>query len=161
MSYITQLAPPTITTLNLEYADLEEREWRDFFRAHLEVRSINCTGSYDGVSRSLWDALSPAEEGNAPILCPRLETVYITLFKGISFTPLADCLRNRRNSGFKLGHLKVMEWERLVDVDTEGLRLPEVFSPLVESFESNIRSRSGQWMSSVRSPVRIYEPGVY
>ena len=93
MSCIPSLIPPSVTTLELEYTQLNEQEWRDFFTSHPEVRSIECS-EFCGVavSRSLWDTLSPAGEDTG-VPCPKLELILITLYTDdVVFTPLADCL---------------------------------------------------------------------
>ena len=137
--YITRMAPPSITSLRLEDTDLEEGEWRDFFRSHPEVRSIHCRMLSD-VFGSLWGALSPTGEDSG-ILCPMLESISIMLFTGhISFDPLADCLRNRQNFGFKLRDLEIRDWEKSWMGGDESQKQ---FFPLVETFKTNIRSKQG------------------
>lgn len=155
MSHITQLAPPSITTLVLDHANLGEREWRDFFRSHPEIRSIQSTVFYD-LSESLWDALSPAREEDTGILCPKLESIFIALFTwGMSFTALADCLRERQHHGFKLRRLVITDMERLSGW-TNAVWLQEEISPVVETFETNIKCRPVPKVI----PVRVCESGV-
>ena len=43
MHFILQLVPPSVTTLRLDYTNLEEQGWKDFFAFHPEVRFIECT----------------------------------------------------------------------------------------------------------------------
>ena len=152
MSHITQLAPPSITRFDVDYTHLEEREWRDFFRSHPQVRSIRCT-SYWEVARSFWDALSPAGE-NSVVLCPRLESISVFSDWITSFLPLVDCLRTRQNSGSKLKLLTVVNQTGL-PFDEDGF--PEAFYPFVETVQ--FRMGPDSELREV-SPVRIREPGV-
>ena len=128
MSYIGQVAPPSITCLCVDDTHLEEREWRDFFRSHPAVRSIYCTTFWD-LPWPLWEALSPPGEDKA-VLCPNLESISIMTLSGqpLSFAPLADCLRSRQNSGFRLGCLVIQCNEKR---GPNGFR--EEFYPLAET----------------------------
>ena len=134
MSGISQLVPPSVTALNLDCTQLDERIWRDFFMSHPEVRSIECTEYCRGpVDESLWDALSPAEVGDTGIPCPRLESVSVGSYTGeIGSTPLANCLRSRQTAGFKLKYLKITDHWRLMTC-----RYAEEFVPLVEVVEAD------------------------
>ena len=147
MSCIPSLVPSSVTALELEYTQLNEREWRDFFMSHPQVRSIECSEFFRvAVSRSLWDALSPAGE-DAGIPCPRLESIFITSYtKDVVFTPLSDCLRKRQAAGFKLGRLRVVDYHRLI-TDMDGFH--EEFGPLVEVLEARKLSRLVQRVSPV------------
>ena len=147
MSYIPSLIPPSVTALDLEYTQLNEREWRDFFTSHPEVRSIECAELCGvPVSRSLWDALSPAREDTG-IPCPRLESVLITSYtKDVDFRPLSDCLRKRQTAGFELRHLKLVDYRQLT-TDVNGFH--EEFGPLVEVLEARKPSRLVQRVSPV------------
>ena len=151
MSCTPRLVPPSVTTLQLDYTQFDERGWREFFMSHPEVRSIECT-EFCGipVSRSLWDALSLAEGEDTGVPCPRLESIFITSYTDqVSFTPLSDCLRNRQTAGFKLRHLKILDYHRLMTH-----RHSEEFRPLVEVVEANEPGRSRQRVS----PVSKAEP---
>ena len=146
MSCISQLVPSSVTTLELDCTELDERGWRDFFTSHPEVRSVECT-EFCGipVSSSLWEALSPAREGDTSIPCPRLESISIGSHTGkIGSTPLAECLRNRQTVGFKLRHLKIEDHTRLM---TCGYA--EEFGPLVEVVEANKPNKLRQQVSLV------------
>ena len=151
MTFIPSLAPPSVTTLKLEYTQLTEQEWRDFFTLHPEVRSVEFGGYH--VSRTLWDALSPAGE-DTDILCPRLESVSITLFtRNVTLTALSDCLRNRQTAGFKLRHLKVLDSH----VNMGGMdMLYERFGPLVEVIKADGDSKLTQRVSFVSHEVGWY-----
>ena len=134
MSGISQLVPPSITALKLDCTQLDEEGWRAFFASHPEVRSIECT-EWCGipVSSSLWDALSPAGEGDAGIPCPKLESISIGSHTGkIGSTPLVNCLGNRQTAGFKLRHLKINDHIRRM-----SRRYTEELAPLVEVVETN------------------------
>lgn len=134
MSCIHRLVPPSVITLQLDYTQLDEQGWRAFFVSHPEVRSIECT-EFCGtpVSRSLWNALLPAEEEGTDIPCPKLESILITLYTiEVLFTPLSNCLRSRQTAGFKLKHLKVLDYHRLM-----AYRYAEEFRPLVEVVEAD------------------------
>ena len=149
MSCIPRLVPPSVTTLALDYTQLDEQGWREFFMSHPEVRSIECA-EFCGmpVSRSLWDALSPAGEGGTDVPCPRLESILITSYtNNVEFTPLSACLRNRQTAGFKLGRLKIMDYHRLMN---HGYA--EEFGPLVEAVEADKPRRFDQRVSLV--PMR-------
>ena len=154
MSSITRLVPSSVTTLKLEYAQLGERGWRDFFASHPEVRSIECI-EYCGVSvpRSLWDALSPAGE-DATVPCPRLESILITSYTGgmVHFPALSDCLQNRQTAGFKLRRLKMTDFHRMMTY-----RFREEFGPLAEAVEIDGLNGFVQRVS----PISIGEICVY
>ena len=104
MTYIHSLIPSSVTNLRLDYSELDEEEWEVFFDSHPEVRSIESTESaWDPVCDSLWDVLSTGP--GRTTLCPNLES--ISIFKIPASTSLLDCLRNRKNAGFGLMHLKL------------------------------------------------------
>jgi len=153
MSCISQLVPPSVTTLKLDCTELDEQRWRDFFISHPEVRSIECT-EFCGVpvSSSLWDALSPIGEGDTGIPCPRLQSIFVGSYTGeVGVMPLANCLRNRQTVGFKLGHLKIKDHHRLM---THGYT--EEFSPLVEVVEADSPSKLKQQVSLIsRSELSV------
>lgn len=106
------LVPPSITTLKLEFSGLQVQEWRQFFRSHPEVRWVECTGTWaEPVSESLWDALSPKGDDDQAIICPRLESiVFETHSAPVEFMRLVDCLWCRGDAGFKLRHLKIVDF---------------------------------------------------
>ena len=146
MACIPQQVPPSITTLKLEYTELHEYGWREFFRSHPEVRSIECT-EFCGipVSRPLWDALSPGGEEVAGVLCPKLESIVIMSHTDeVAFTPLLDCLQTRQNAGFKLKLLRVVDLHRLMPYG-----FAEEFSPLVEVVEAGKPDRHEKRVSPV------------
>jgi len=124
LTYVTPLVPPSVTILKLDNSKLNEQEWREFFRSHPEVRSIE-SSQYPPrpMPESLWDALSPTGADAAP-LCPKLELIS-PLNNPVS-TALLNCLLNRKTAGFGLRHLKLRE------VDDE---LVEELAPLVEVVE--------------------------
>ena len=155
MSCIPSLVPPSVTALELEYTQFSEREWRDFFMSHPEVRSIECTEFYQvAVSRSLWDALSPVGE-DPDIPCPRLESIFITSYtRDVTFTPLSDCLRKRQAAGFKLRRFKMVDFH-LVMTDMDEFH--KEFSPLVEVLEAPKPSKVAQRVS----PVSVRGLGTY
>ena len=145
MSYIPSVVPSSVTTLKLEYTVLDERGWRDFFTSHLEVRSIECMERFQKpVSRSLWDALSPtAEDTSVP--CPRLEAIFVTSYTDdVVFTPLFNCLRNRETAGFKLRHLRMVDYHKIM-ANMYGFH--EEFGPLVEVVEASKPDRFVQKVS--------------
>jgi len=153
MSGISQLVPPSVTTLKLDCTELDEQRWRDFFTAHPKVRSIECT-EFCGipVSSSLWDALSPIGVGDPGIPCPSLQSIFIRTCTGeVGSEPLANCLRSRQTVGFKLGHLKIKDDHRLM---THAYA--EEFGPLVEVVEGG---KPGELMQQV-SPVPTDELSV-
>ena len=151
MSCIPSLVPLSVISLNLEYTELSEREWRDFFTSRPGVRSIECCGR--GVSRSLWDALLPVGEGIG-IPCPSLESISVVSYTNdVVFTPLSDCLRHRQAAGFKLKRLKMDNRHRLV-ANMDGFH--EEFDPLVEVVETH---QSARYLGVSIVPVR--EPGMY
>lgn len=124
MTCIHPFVPPTVTTLRLGYTGLHEEDWADFFSAHPEVLSIECTKSdWNPVSESLWAALSPAGPTEVP-LCPKLES--ISVYNIPEPTPLLNCLRSRKNAGRGLRHLKLWDVDDIVARE---------FRSLVEEFE--------------------------
>lgn len=147
MSRIFSLVPQSVTTLKLEYTQLNEQEWRDFFTSHPEVRSIECAEFCQvPVSKSLWDALSPAGE-DAGVLCPRLESIFFTSYTGnVVFTHLLDCLRSRHTAGFKLRLFKMKDYHQLM---TGVHRFPEELYPFVEVVEARKPSSIEQRVSTV------------
>ena len=135
MSCISNLAPPSVTTLKLEYTILEERGWRDFFMSHPGVRAIECAEFFRmPISRTLWNALSPTGGEDASVPCPGLESISMIGWYAAdpSFTALSDCLRGRQTAGFKLRHLKMIDYNGFLAY-VEGVR--DEFSPLVEVVE--------------------------
>ena len=118
------LVPPSVATLDLCYVQCSEEEWSEFFRLHPEVRSLDFSeSSKEPVPGLLWNVLSPAGVGEAP-LCPKLDSI-----SSSPSTPLLNCLRNRKKAGF--GLRRVDFW----DLDGE---MAEEFSSLVEVL--NIKS---------------------
>ena len=150
MPCIPQLVPPSVITLKLEYTNMEERGWRDFFASHPEVRFIECT-EFCGisVSNSLWNALAPLGGENAEVPCPKLESIFILTYTDeVSFTSLRDCLRNRQIAGFTLKRLKLLDDHALMlDMDMDRFR--EEFNPLVGTVEAGNRYRSKRRVSPV------------
>jgi len=124
LTYVTPLVPPSVTTLKLDDSKSNEQEWREFFRSHPEVRSIESSEFPPGpMPESLWDALSPAGADTVP-LCPKLESIS-ALNNSVS-TPLLNCLLNRKNAGFGLKYLKLRE------VDDELVRELALLVEVVE-----------------------------
>jgi len=103
MACILPLVPSSVTTLILDYSDLDIEEWTEFFWSHPEVRSIE-SKEEEPVSESLWNALSPAG-ADAVTPCPKLES--ISLPKERASTPLLNCLLNRKIAGYGLRHLRL------------------------------------------------------
>jgi len=155
MSCLPRLVPPSVTTLKLDYTKLDERGWRDFFTSHPEVRSIECAEFCTiSVSRSLWDGLSPAGEGDASVPCPRLESISITSYvQDMLFTPLSNCLRNRQTAGSKLRCLKMTDYHQFM-TNMDGFH--EEFGPLVEAVEASKPRRFARRVS----PVSMRELGM-
>ena len=123
MTCIYPLVPSSVTTLRLGYSNLSEVEWEVFFLSHPEIRSIEFMESArDPMSDSLWGALSPVPD--AVPLCPYLESISVF---DLAPTSLLDCLRNRKNAGFGIRHLKL--WG--VDVELVG-----EFRPLVGELQA-------------------------
>jgi hypothetical protein len=151
MACIPQLVPPSVTTLKLDYTGLHEQGWREFFRSHPEVRSIECT-EFCGipVPRLLWDALSPGGEDNTGALCPKLESIVITSYTDeVVFTPLIDCLQTRQNAGFKLRLLEVVDSHQLMPYGFAA-----EFGPLVEVVDTGKPNPYEKRVSPV--PVREF-----
>ena len=149
MSGISELVPPSVTALNLDYTKLDEYEWRHFFTSHPEVRSIKCTDlEFCGrpVDPSLWDVLSPTRTRSTRIPCPKLESVSIESRGGeILSTPLVNCLRYRQAAGFKLKHLKIVDRPKRM----RAIGYADEFGPLVEVVEVDEPSEDAQRVSSV------------
>jgi len=107
LTYVTPLVPPSGTILKLGDFKSNEQEWREFFRSHPEVHSIESSELLPApMPESLWDALSPAGADAVP-LCPKLEL--ISLLNNSVSTSLLNCLLNRKNAGFRLRYLKLRE----------------------------------------------------
>ena len=124
MTCIHPFVPPSVTTLRLGYSGLNEEEWTDFFSAHPEVRSIECTESgWDPVSESVWEALSPTGPAEVP-LCSKLES--ISVYNIPEPTPLLNCLRSRKNARGMLRHPKLWGVDDMVARE---------FRSLVEEFQ--------------------------
>ena len=136
---IQRLIPPSVTTLKIGSSWFGLDEWRGFLSSHPEVRSIEATRRPENtLPELLWDALSPSSADAAP-LCPRLES--ISLFGDPEHTYILNCLRNRKNAGFKLKHLRVA---RAAD------ELVEEFNPWVEVVEVYGPDESAREVCSVR-----------
>jgi len=137
MACILPLVPSSVTTLILDYSDLDVEEWTDFFWSHPEVRSIE-SREQEPVSESLWDALSPAGPyAIAP--CPKLES--ISLVKERASTPLLNCLLNRKIAGYGLRHLRLRKAD-------DGL--VEELSHSVEELQiTNVPDEPMQWVRPV------------
>ena len=132
---VPPMVPSPVTILKLGNLGLSERGWREFLESHPEIRSIEClNSSEEPVSKSLWDALSPAGADASP-LCPDLQSV--SLFdKPASAPPLLDCLANRKNAGIVLRHLKFGSLDSGL---VEGFRL------LVEELQVVNAPDDGEW----------------
>ena len=122
---VPPLVPLSVEVLELDDLELSEQEWREFLRSHPEVRSISSSNfSRKAVSKSLWDALSPAGTDAVP-LCPKLEL--ISFFDSpVTAQPLLDCLLNRKNAGLRL---------RCLEIGILGDELVEEFGLLVEELQ--------------------------
>ena len=104
MACVPPLVPSSVTILELDDIQFDEQEWREFFGSHPEVRSVECSKSFEKpMPESLWKALSPAGTDIVP-LCPKLES--ISLFVNPGSAPVFSCLLDRKNAGFGLRHLK-------------------------------------------------------
>ena len=78
---------------------------------------------------------------DANVLCPRLESIYITTYTGeVVFIPLSDCLRRRKTAGFMLKHLKLLDVQGLMGHLNEFC---EEFYPLAEAVEAGDSSPGG------------------
>jgi hypothetical protein len=123
------LVPSSLTTLQTNFSMLDQQEWREFFLTHREVRSVEC-GWY--AFESLWDALSPVQEGDHQVvLCPSLGSICFQVnSEGAGLTSLLSCLRDRKATGFGLKHLNINGVDR-----QEAWKMAEDFRPLVEVLE--------------------------
>jgi len=107
LTCVRPLVPPSVAILKLDDSKFNEQEWREFFRSHPEVCSIEPSKfSRKPMTESLWDALSPAGADVDP-LCPNLES--ISLVGDLVSTPLLNCLLSRKNTGFGLHRLELRE----------------------------------------------------
>jgi len=148
-----RLVPPSVTTLKFELAKLDVQEWKEFLLWHPEVRSIEWTDLQgDPVSESFWDALSPTEDNDPFILCPRLEYILVNEYSNTEqLKPLLVSLCHRGCAGFKLRRLKITESREWV------YTIAGVVRQLVEVLEINYPSKSKQRVSSVLTD----RPGMY
>jgi hypothetical protein len=104
------LVPSSITSLQVNLPRLDERDWRDFFRTHPEVRSIGCSEVVvEPMSKSLWNAPSPVQGGVQDISCPSLGSIYLRVeYKEPQrLASSLNCLRDRKTAGFKLRYLNI------------------------------------------------------
>ena len=127
------LVPPSVTTFQADFSELDQEVWREFFRSHPGVRSIGCYKHYSTGSeyKPLWEALSPAEEDGA-VLCPNLESISFKLpSERAVLVSLLACLRARTSAGFKLRYLHVNDKGNL----GEARRVVEDFRNVVEALE--------------------------
>ena len=137
-----KLVPPSITTLKLESAKLDIQQWKEFFRSHPEIRWIECTELHgEPMFESLWGGLLPAGDDDRVIPCPRLESVVFKVYTDIA--QLLVCLRCRRAAGFKLRHLRIMEYTLW------AYRIVEDIRPLVEVLEVDFPNKLQQKVSSI------------
>jgi hypothetical protein len=139
------LVPSSVTALQGDLSMLDKQEWRDFFRSHPEVRSIECFEFKGSSLKALWDALSPVQGDDRDVSCPSLESIRLTvLCEEVQLGPLLSCLRDRKGAGFKLKHL---------NIDDDGRRkvykMAEEFRPLVEVLEVKFPSIETQRVSHV------------
>ena len=150
------LVPSSVTTLQVDFPELDMRLWRDFFRSHPGVRTIGCWKYYSTGSeyRPLWDALSPAQEDDPVIMCPNLESICFKVpSMKAELTSLLACLRNRNNAGFKLRHLSVDDngsWG-------EAKRMVEDFRPFVGVLELRFPPAERQRVGS----ISMHETALY
>ena len=138
------LVPSSVTTLQVDFRELDQQVWRGFFRSHPGVRSIEChkRSNAGPECKSLWDALSLAQEGDAVILRQNLESIRFNLRSWkADLTPLLTCLRDRNSVGFELRHLNIDGgWG-------EAHKMVEDFRPLVEVLEVKLPSMEQQRVS--------------
>ena len=137
------LVPPSVTTIQLELSKLDVWGWKEFFRSHPEVQSIECTDFRgDPTSKPVWDALSPPEGDVQGILCPRLESIVFRMYADtVELESLVGCLLSRRIAGFKLKHLEIVDPKQVVHKAAEFIR------PLVEVFGVDFPSKLKQKVS--------------
>jgi len=125
------LVPSSVTTLQADFSDFDQRVWREFFRSHPEVRSIGCH-EYHGTGaqyRSLWGALTPVRGEEPVILCPNLESIcFKVVAENAHLTPLLKSLRIRNRAGFKLRYLNIDDNGK----SGEAYMMVDDFRPLVE-----------------------------
>ena len=167
------LVPSSVTTLQVDLQELDQRVWRDFFRSHPGVRSIECHKRRDTGPeyKLLWDALSLAQEGDAAILCHKRSDTgpgYKSLWDALSLAQEGDAAilcQNLESIRFNL-----RPWEAdltplftcLRDRDSAGFKLRhlnidggrgeaykmvEDFRPLVEVLEVKLPSMEDQKVS--------------
>ena len=141
------LAPPFVTTLQVNLPRLDEQEWRDFFRTHPEMHSIGCSEVVVGpMLKSLWNVLPPVQGGVQDISCPSLETIYLRVEykKPQRLASLLNCLWDRKGTGFKLRHLSIDD-----GAHWEVYKIAEEFHPLVEVLDVKLPSLERQRVSHV------------
>ena len=168
MASILPLVPPSVTSLRLDYSNLDRDEWSEFFQSHVEVRSIESSSSKQGpMSESLWHALSPAG-ADAVTLRPKLES--ISLYKESVSTSLLDCLRNRKIAGYGLKHLKLYEvddgfaeklrpWVEEVRVIVARNESVRRVRPILRDGMDHVLTTS-QWGNHLRREAKQMELGV-
>ena len=92
----------------MDFSELDRQEWRYFFQTHQKVHSIECSLNKANAFRSLLGVLQPAQEGrHQVVLCPSLESICFKLHSEPYLNSLLNCLRARKNVGFKLKYLNV------------------------------------------------------
>jgi len=139
------LVPPSVTTLKLGFPKLGVQEWKQFFGLHPEVRSIECTEfKADLTGEPPWDSLALGGDEGQVILCPKLESIVLNVRAATAhLAPLFRCLLYRREVGFKLRHLKIVEPRPRV------YRVAESIRPLVEVLDIAFPSELQQKVSLV------------
>lgn len=138
MTCVLPFVLPSVTAIRLGYSGSDEEEWAGFLNSQPEVRSIECSkDAWDLVSDSLWGVLSP-KTGTIP-LCRKLES--ISVYTIPDPMPLLHCLRNRRNAGFGLRHLKLLGVDDQVEREFRSLvEELQVFSKPVDEADKVSRS---------------------
>jgi len=147
-----RLVPPSVTTLKLEMAKLDGQQWKEFFRSHPEIQSIECTDFRgEPMPDSFWGALSPTEDDGWVTLCPKLDSIVCKVYTDTDqLTSLLVCLLHREYAGFKLRHLKI------VDSGKRIYRIAEIIRPLIEVLEVDFPSQLKQKVSS----TSLDRPGI-
>ena len=137
------LVPPSVTALELDFSALDVQEWKQFFRLHPAVRSVECRGFHDDpMSESFWVALSSAGDDDQ-ILCPELESLVLGAHAAAErLIPLFRCLHYRGSVGFELKHLKIAESSPAVYRMAEHIH--SLVGALEIDFPSELEQKVGQ-----------------
>jgi len=126
------MVPISATELGIIQDMFNETRWREFACQRPKVCSISCYYDIKNYrSNGLWRALLPDKSNPSATLFPKLEYVNLKA-EHLSMIPssVLDCIRMRREAGFKLKRLEVQDTGKL----RHAGRQPREFQALADVF---------------------------